>query len=231
MSSKQDNQIDMQAAVTRSLLGWGVVVGPFYLIVGLVQALVRDGFDLSRHQLSLLMLGDFGWVQTTNLILSGCMAAAAAVGFARAMKPSKKAIWAGGLIAVYAFGLIASAIFSPDPMEGFPDGSTTTEMTGTGMVHLAAGAIGFLALASAALVVASWFEGRGDRRRAAYGRIAAGLILVGFIGGAALSSEPIGVLLLWVSVVAGLAWLAMTSLAMYRLVPHPDSRLQTEPSS
>jgi hypothetical protein len=57
--------------VTRSLLGWGVVVGVFYLIVGLAQALLRDGFDLARHQLSLLMLGDFGSVQTANLVLPG----------------------------------------------------------------------------------------------------------------------------------------------------------------
>lgn len=51
---------DSAAAVTRSLLGWGVVAGPFYLVVGLVLALTRPGFDLSRHQLSLLMLGDGG---------------------------------------------------------------------------------------------------------------------------------------------------------------------------
>jgi hypothetical protein len=34
------------------LLRWGVVAGPFYLAVGLIQALVRDGFDLARHPLS-----------------------------------------------------------------------------------------------------------------------------------------------------------------------------------
>src|SRR5690606_24249411 len=32
----------------------GVLVGPFYLVVGLIQAFVRDGFDLGRHALSLL---------------------------------------------------------------------------------------------------------------------------------------------------------------------------------
>ena len=36
---------DRGAAVTRSLLGYGVLAGPFYLVVGLVQALVRDGFS------------------------------------------------------------------------------------------------------------------------------------------------------------------------------------------
>jgi len=36
---------DRGAAITRSLLGYGVVVGPFYLVVGVIQGLVRDGFD------------------------------------------------------------------------------------------------------------------------------------------------------------------------------------------
>ncbi|GAA5149649.1 hypothetical protein GCM10025768_13110 [Microbacterium pseudoresistens] len=51
---------DRAAAVTRSLLGWGVVVGPFYLVIGVALALTRPGFDLSRHALSLLTLGEFG---------------------------------------------------------------------------------------------------------------------------------------------------------------------------
>ena len=37
-----------------ALLLWGVVAGPFYLTVGLAQALLREGFDLARHPLSVL---------------------------------------------------------------------------------------------------------------------------------------------------------------------------------
>jgi len=33
---------DEGAAVMRSMLGWGVVAGPFYLALGLVLALTRD---------------------------------------------------------------------------------------------------------------------------------------------------------------------------------------------
>jgi len=51
---------DRGAEVTRSLLGYGVLVGPFYLTVGLIQAFVRDGFDLARHPLSLLANGPGG---------------------------------------------------------------------------------------------------------------------------------------------------------------------------
>ena len=49
-----------------SLLRWGVVAGPFYLTVALAQALLRDGFDLSRHSLSMLANGPGGWVQSAS---------------------------------------------------------------------------------------------------------------------------------------------------------------------
>jgi hypothetical protein len=49
--------VDPAAAVTRSLLGYGVLAGVFYLMVGLARARTRDGFDLTRHDLSLLVNG------------------------------------------------------------------------------------------------------------------------------------------------------------------------------
>jgi hypothetical protein len=48
---------DRTAAITRSLLGYGVLAGPVYVVVGLAQALTRDGYDLARHDLSLLANG------------------------------------------------------------------------------------------------------------------------------------------------------------------------------
>jgi hypothetical membrane protein len=71
MSAPED--LDRGAAVTRSMLGWGVVAGPFYVIVSLILALTRPGFVISQHALSLLTLGDGGWMQRTNLVLTGLM--------------------------------------------------------------------------------------------------------------------------------------------------------------
>ena len=48
---------------TRALLCCGVLAGPIYIVVGLVQALTREGFDLTRHDLSLLANGRLGWIQ------------------------------------------------------------------------------------------------------------------------------------------------------------------------
>src|SRR5215218_2154732 len=127
---------DRGRAVTKSLLGWGVVAGPFYLIVGLAQALLVPGFDLSRHALSLLLLGPLGWIQAANLVLTGLMVLAAAVGFARLL-PGRRGRWAGVLLGLYGVSLFAAAIFPPDPTGGFPPGgadATTASMSG--LLHL-----------------------------------------------------------------------------------------------
>jgi hypothetical protein len=217
-STARRPEVDMAAATTRSLLGWGVVAGPFYLVVGLVLALTRPGFDLSRHALSQLMLGEHGWLQTVNLALSGLMALAAALGFLRAIR-SGRGLAIGVLTAVYGACLVLSALFPPDPAAGFPPGSEAGTVSTSGMLHLVFGAIGFLALASAAFAHGAWCRGRGERGRGAVSFVLGAVLILGFAGGVALGSSGVG--LIWVAVVAGWTWLALASAHVYTVVPHP----------
>ncbi|MCD2441478.1 DUF998 domain-containing protein [Agromyces sp. SYSU K20354] len=213
---------DRGRAVTKSLLGWGVMAGPFYLVVGLAQALLVPGFDLSRHALSLLLLGPLGWIQAANLVLSGIMVLAAAVGFAR-LVPRRPGITAAVLLGLYGVSLFAAALLPPDPMGGFPPGGTdATAASVTGLLHLVAGAIGFLSLAAAAIVLAGWFRAEGRRSVAITSWVAAAVIVFGFMGGAALATVPAGIGLLWLAVVAGWTWLAWASFTAYRMAPRPD---------
>ncbi|GAA1864462.1 hypothetical protein GCM10009836_51010 [Pseudonocardia ailaonensis] len=199
---------DGAAAVTRSLLGWGVVAGPFYLVFGLVLVLTRPGFSLARHPLSAPLLGHGGWLQALNLILSGVMTAAAVSGLLRA-PGGRRTAWTGGLVGVYALCLVLSALFPPDPVAGFPPGAPEAATT-SGILHLAVGGLGFLALGAAALLSSGRL------------RILGVVVILGFLGGAALSPGGAGVALLWVAVVAGWLWLALASVAAYRRVPHPE---------
>lgn len=213
---------DRGAAVTRSLLGYGVIAGPIYLIVGLAQATTRDGFDLSRHALSLLANGPWGWVQIANFIVCGLMVVAAAAGFARAMRPARGVAI---LLGVYGAGLILSGIFVADPMDGFPPGTPNgapESATTSGVMHLAAGGVGFLALAAAYVLAGQWFARRGDGPLANGCRAIGILVLVAFVAGAATATSTFGIAALWVAVVAGWAWLTIMSIAVYRTVPHPD---------
>lgn len=215
-------EFDTHAAVTRSMLGWGVLAGPIYLGVGLVLAVNRAGFDLSEHALSLLMLGDGGWMQRVNLLASGLICGVAAVGFGRAMSRTGTSSRAPMLLLAFAIGLIASGIFPPDPVDGFPPGAES-EASASGILHLAFGAFGFAFLAAACFVAARWIARRGDTGWSRYSRISGVAVLVGFVGGAALSQSSVVVALLWLAVVAGYAWIAATSVYLWRTVPHPDA--------
>src|SRR6476619_3927758 len=143
--------------VTRALLGYGVIAGPFYVVVSLAQAAVRDGFDLTRHEWSLLANGPGGWVQVVNLILTGLMVVAAGVGYRRALGSGTGGRWAPRLLGVYGGCLVASGIFTADPMGGFPVGTPDgppVSPTLHGLLHVVFGGIGFLALVAATAVLA-----------------------------------------------------------------------------
>ena len=221
MADPNTEGFDKRAAITRSLLGWGVVAGPFYLVVGLILALTRDGFVLSEHPLSVLMLGESGWLQQANLGVSGLMTLAAGLGLSRALRESRGAR-GGALVLAYGACLILSAVFKPDPMAGFPPGAVEGDPTTSGLAHLAFGGVGFLCLAAAAAVVARWFGERSQGALQRYSLASAVIVVVAFLAGAALSTSAAGVVSLWVAVVVGWLWLAVTSLRAYRSVPHPD---------
>ena len=208
---------DSAAAITRSMLGWGVVAGPFYLVFGLILALTRPGFDLTRDALSLLLLGSAGWLQALNLILAGAMTLVAAVGLARTPRWSRAA---AVLVGVYGLCLVLSAIFPPDATAYFPPGAAGGVFTVHGLLHLVFGGIGFLALGIASILAARWHR-RQSARGSAWSIVAGVVVIVGFVGGGALSQGPAGVALLWIAVLAGWGWLAWTSVVAYRAVPHP----------
>ncbi|HKD96445.1 MAG TPA: DUF998 domain-containing protein, partial [Micromonosporaceae bacterium] len=142
--------------VTKSLLGYGILAGPFYVTVSLAQALTRQGFDLTRHSWSLLSNGGLGWIQVTNFVLTGLMVIAGAVGMRRAMAGGAGARWVPRLVGVYGTALVAAGALRADPALGFPagtpDGHGTVSWHGAG--HLIAGGIGFLCVIAACFVYA-----------------------------------------------------------------------------
>jgi hypothetical protein len=211
---------DRPAAVTRSLLGWGVVAGPFYVVIGLVLALTRPGFTPSEHALSLLTLGEHGWMQRANLTLSGLMVLAAAYGVLRTVRDGR-GLATGVLTGVYGVCLVLSAVFLPDPVEGFPPGAAPGEISTGGILHLVFGAVGFVCLASAAFGYSRWAARRGEGGRSRFGLVCGLAVLLCFVGGAASAQSPIGVALLWLATLAAWLWLALASAHFYGVVPHP----------
>jgi len=205
-------EIERNAAFPDSLLACGLVVGPFYLAVGLIQAFVRDGFNLSRHALSLLANGPGGWVQTMNFVLSGLMVVAVAVGFART--PGLRLRKAAWFLGAFGVSMLVAAIFPADPMDGFPIGTPPgypETVSRAGVLHFAAGGIGFLMLATSCLVAGRALSRAGLRRLARVSVFSGIGIVAGFFSPMFIPIPAAATAGIWFAVVVGWAWLAAVS--------------------
>jgi hypothetical protein len=200
---------------TRSLLRYGVVVGPFYLVVGVLQGLLRDGFDFGRHALSHLANGPGGWVQTANFVLSGLMVIAAAAGIARVLKPTGRTLtW---FLGAYGVSMLVAAFFPADPVDGFPVGTPAgapTSITTTGLIHFAAGGLGFTCLAVSCFLAARAMSRRNAPSLARMSLFSGLAVVAGFFG--PFVGLPFGIAGIWFAVVVGWLWLAVLSMQLSR---------------
>jgi hypothetical protein len=211
-----DQQCSPAARVTRSLLGYGVVAGPFYVVVSLAQALTRDGFRLDQHAWSLLENGGLGWIQITNFIVTGLMTVAAAAGLHRALPAGRARTWAPLLIAGYGASLVGAGIFRADPAQGFPVGTPeVTVVSWHGAMHFVLGGIGFLCLIAACLILGGYFARAGRTGLAWFSRGTGVAFLAGFAGIASGSHGPT-TLAFAAAVLLVSAWLTIISVHFYR---------------
>ncbi len=144
------------------LLIAGVVAGPIFIVVAFIQVLIRQGFDLSRQPISLLSLGDGGWIQIVNFELTGLLMIASAFGLRRALRSGRASVWGPLLFGVYGLGFALAGIFLPDPAMGFPPGSPPgmpASMSWHAGLHQIAFSLAFLSLVVACFVFARWFSG------------------------------------------------------------------------
>ncbi len=195
--------------LTRVLLICGLIAGPFYIIVGLIQALTRPGFNMLRDDLSLLANGDLGWIQITNLVLTGLLVGAFAVGMRRALPAGPGRIWGPILLGVYGIGLIGAGFFTADPAFGFPPGTPADAHTisGHGLLHIVTAGIGFLALIAACFVLARRFASQRQRGWAAYSLATGVIFFAAFAGVATGSGQSWSVIGFWIGVVLAWAWI------------------------
>src|SRR5256885_14244215 len=111
--------------ITKSLLGYGVIAGPIYVLAVAGQMAIRDGFDPTRHAASQLANGDLGWIQIATFLVIGAMTIAAAIGGRRAIGRGRLSAWGWGLLGGYGAGLGAPGVFRAEPLGGFPPGTLT----------------------------------------------------------------------------------------------------------
>ena len=208
------------ANVTRSLLGYLALAGPFYVVVSLAQALARSGFSLTRDEWSLLALGHFGWIQVVNLIATGAMTIAGAIGVRRALGRSADAgLWAPRLLVGYGAALIAAGIFRADPADGFPPGApvgASSQISWHATLHILSGSVGFGCLIALCFVFARRYARLGRRGAAITSRLVGAVFTIAFAGIATGATSAVINLGFTAAVVASYAWMTAVAVDLYR---------------
>ncbi|HEV8560192.1 MAG TPA: DUF998 domain-containing protein [Actinophytocola sp.] len=169
---------------TARLLTAGIVAGPLFLVVWALQAFTRDGFDPGRHPLSLLSLGDLGWIQIANFVVTGALFVACAVGLRRVLHPGPGGTWGPRLVGAVGAGLMVAGVFVTDAGAGFPAGAPAgaPEMSWHGALHDVGYVVVTLSWTTVCLVFRGRFAALGQRgwARACVAIVVAALVLSGW---------------------------------------------------
>jgi hypothetical protein len=208
-------------SATRALLALGIAAGPLYVGVGAVEMIFRPGFDPLRHDLSLMANGDFGWIHSGLLMLTGLLVMASTLGLRSTLRHGPASAWGPWLVALYGAGLLGAGIFSADPAFGFPPGTPADEHSVSfhGLMHLVTGATGFVGLIAACFVIARRFSWQGRGGWATFSRVTGVVYGVTFLG-IAMGSQQGGVisailiLAFTGAVILGWAWLSAIELQL-----------------
>ncbi|EWS80549.1 DUF998 domain-containing protein [Brachybacterium phenoliresistens] len=196
---------------TRALLAAAALAGPVFFASSVCQALTRPGFDIRIHPLSQLATGDLGWIQQLTFVLAGLGGLALALAHRRLVVDGAGARLAPILLGVFGAGFVLAGLFTMDPQHGFPAGAPAgaVEMSWHAIVHTAAAAASFLALAGActALLV------RSIRRRQVGASIGNGLVALALLAPTSPSGASIQIA---VTGLIAFTWITVTALRLRR---------------
>ena len=201
---------------------WAGVAAPIvFTTVYLVDGATRTGYDPMRHQVSLLALGDRGWLMTVNFLVTGVLLLAFAVGLRAWLRDGRGALATPVAIAVAGVGLLLAGIFPTQPLFGYPPGTPegmAIDVTPASFAHLLGAFLFIFGLIAAALsfAVRSW---RGGSRGWAIGSLA--VAALAFVSFGASGGGPSGQLLFpdvsgllqRVALISGMGWVLALALA------------------
>ena len=125
------------STTTARLLAGGVVAGPLFLLSWAVQAATRAGFDATVHPMSLLALGDLGWVQVATFVVTGALFMACSRGLREALPTGRGGTWVPRLVRAMGNGFIAAgeidrAVFALEVATRSADGQLQWHATDRG---------------------------------------------------------------------------------------------------
>ena len=212
---------------TKTLLVCGAIAGPLFTAAWIVEGATRANYDPMRHPISSLSIGEFGWTQSANFLITGLLTLAFAFGLRRALDFHAGSQWGPRLIGIIAIGLIGAGIFVTDPLNGYPPRTPDMplQISLPGRLHRLFSALVFLGLPIACFVFARLFNRWGERSWAIYSVVTGIAFVVLFIVTSAGFAQVEGLvdyagLFQRITLTIGWAWL--TLLAVYMLKAPPE---------
>jgi hypothetical protein len=205
--------IPIAGRLRRPLLRAGVVAGPLFLGLALIQALVQPEFNIAHHPISALSLGATSWVQVGSFIATGLLTVGFAVGVRREIRGEPAATWGPILFAGLGVGLVIAGLFVPDPAFGFPAGAPNgmpTSLSAHAIAHGVGFSLAVACLVAATLVFARRFVVRRSWRLAVYS-VASGCVIL--LMGASPPGDGAS-LRYAIATVVGWAWVAVAALRL-----------------
>ncbi len=149
----------------RLLVSAGSTAGPLLIAVWAAQAATRDGYDVTRHPMSLLALGEGGWMQVANFVVTGALLIALGRGLRLLDGDARDRFWLARLVQMAGLGLISSGLFPVDAGAGFPAGAPEgrPDYTWHGILHEVGFATVMLSWTAAVFVLHQRSRREGDR--------------------------------------------------------------------
>jgi hypothetical protein len=184
----------------RAAVRAGMIAGPLFAAASFAQVPFRDGFDLTEHAFSFLLLGPGGRVQTVVFVLAGALYAICGVGL-RVALTGRSGRWAQRLVGGVGAGLIVGGLFPPDASYGYPAGAPAgrpERITAVGAVHGLAFVLAMISWCALLLVLARWMARHRQRGWAVVATITA----VGLLAVPAATGQGFATVLLYVVVTA-----------------------------
>jgi Protein of unknown function (DUF998) len=221
---------------TRTLLRCGAIGGPLFVVAFLVEGATRPGYDPLRHPVSSLALGEYGWTQAANFVVTGALLLAFAAGLRRALRPPNGSTWGPLLVGVVAIGLIGAGVFVTDPVSGYPPGTPDQlQYTTVGILHDLFSLPVFVGLPAAMFVFCRWFAKRRSVGWALYSAASGVVFLVFFLlAGRGFSQADglvdLGGLFQRVTLVTGWAWITLLAVHLLRALPDGTHEPAGEPA-
>jgi hypothetical membrane protein len=190
---------------TNTLLACGVIAGPLFVFVFLVEGAIRPDYNAWRQPVSDLAIGEFASIQIANFIITGFLFLALTIGLQRTAL-AVSAFWGLFILGLFSVGLIGAGIFTGDRHP---------------LLHNLCSIPVFFGLPIACFVFARLFVGLGERGWAAYSTLTGIVMFATFVlsalgfGGRAGLVNFAGVFQR-LSIVVGWTWLTLLAIHVLR---------------